>query len=80
MELIQYLIFSAVVVSNAQWEWTPNGYLAGLIGTALAFVVTVAVTRLADALRLRVRHVGAHLCATLMHPHAKAILILGRRL
>ena len=50
-KVIQFLIIGAVVVSNAQWHWTPNGYLASWIGIALAFVVTVAVTRLTDALR-----------------------------
>ncbi len=49
--LIQYLIFSAVVVSNAKWEWTPNAYLAGWIGIALAFIVTVVAVRVADMLR-----------------------------
>jgi hypothetical protein len=49
-KLIQFLVVGAVVVSNAAWQWTPNGYLAGLIGWAAAFLVTVAVTSLVDAL------------------------------
>ena len=49
--MIQYLIFSAVVISNAHWQWTPNGYLAGWIGIAVAFLVTVVAVRVADMLR-----------------------------
>ena len=49
--MIQFLIIGAVVVSNAQWHWTPNGYLAGLIGMAVAFLVTVVAIRVADTLR-----------------------------
>ena len=52
------LIFSAVVISNVHWQWTPNGYLAGLIGAAVAFLVTVGAVRVADMLR-RVVHWAA---------------------
>ena len=54
-KVVQFLIFSAVVMSNAIWEWTPNPYVASGVGFALAFVVTVAVTSRADAL-----HGAAH--------------------
>ena len=50
-KVIQFLIFSAVVISNAHWNWTPKGYLAGWIGIGLAFIVTVVAVRVTDLLR-----------------------------
>ena len=49
-KFFQYLIVCAVVMANVHWQWTPNPYVAGLMGIGLSFVVTVAVARLADAL------------------------------
>jgi hypothetical protein len=37
----QFLIMSAVVMSNAIWHWTPNGLVAGVLGMGLAFVLTL---------------------------------------
>jgi hypothetical protein len=45
---LQFGIMSAVVISNAIWHWTPNGLLAGLVGTAAAFVLTVVIVKLSD--------------------------------
>jgi hypothetical protein len=39
--LLQSLIIFAVVASNIHWQWTPNGYLAGLIGIVLAYGLTL---------------------------------------
>jgi hypothetical protein len=41
--LLQSLIIFAVVASNIRWHWTPNGYLAGLIGVGLAYGLTAAL-------------------------------------
>jgi hypothetical protein len=41
--LIQSSIIFAVIASNIHWQWTPNTYLAGLIGAALAYGVTVVL-------------------------------------
>lgn len=49
-KLFQLAIFVAVVGSNIEWNWTPNGYLAALIGVGLAYVLTVALTSLGSAL------------------------------
>jgi hypothetical protein len=38
-------------MANVHWQWTPNPNVAGLMGIGLAFVVTVVVSRIADALR-----------------------------
>lgn len=54
-KLIQYLIVSGMVMSNVHWQWTPNPYVAGLLGVGVAFVVTMVVVRLADALRGKTR-------------------------
>src|SRR5258708_3957519 len=35
--VFQSSIIFAVVASNIHWQWTPNGYLAGAIGVALAY-------------------------------------------
>jgi hypothetical protein len=50
-KLVQFLIMSAVVMSNVRWHWTPNPIAAGLIGFGAAFVVTLVLVRIADALR-----------------------------
>lgn len=44
--LLQGSIVFAVMASNIYWEWTPNGYLASLIGIGLAFAVTMMVSQL----------------------------------
>jgi DMSO/TMAO reductase YedYZ heme-binding membrane subunit len=38
--VIQGLIVFAVVASNIHWHWTPNTYLASMIGFIAALVVT----------------------------------------
>ena len=38
--IIQSTIIFAVIASNIHWHWTPNPYLAGLIGAGLAYGVT----------------------------------------
>ena len=45
---LQFLIMSAVVVCNAIWHWTPNGFAAGMVGTVLAYVVTLVIVKLSD--------------------------------
>ena len=38
--LFQSSIIFAVMASNIHWGWTPNPYLAGLIGVVLAYGLT----------------------------------------
>jgi hypothetical protein len=40
LKLFQFSAFAAVLFSNAHWQWTPNHYLAGLIGLGAVAVVT----------------------------------------
>jgi hypothetical protein len=40
--LLQASIIFAVVASNIKYQWTRNGYLAGLIGVGLAYTVPSA--------------------------------------
>ena len=49
--VFQSLVIFAVVASNLHWHWTPNGYLAGLIGAVLAYGFTVLLSGLGDLLR-----------------------------
>ena len=49
--IFQSLIIFAVVASNIHWQWTPNGYLASLLGFLLALLLTVGLGSLADAFR-----------------------------
>ncbi len=42
--LLQSLIIFAFVASNIRWHWTPNGYLARLIGVVLAYGLTALVS------------------------------------
>jgi hypothetical protein len=44
--LLQSSIIFAVCASNIRWHWTPNGYVASLIGIGLAWLVTLCVARL----------------------------------
>jgi hypothetical protein len=46
--LLQSAIIFAVLASNIHWQWTPNGYLAALIGIGIAFAATSAVNWIAD--------------------------------
>ena len=46
--LFQSSIIFAVVASNIRWRWTPNGYLAGLIGVVLAYGLTAGLSELAE--------------------------------
>ncbi|MGK7056891.1 hypothetical protein AB4853_10455 [Bradyrhizobium sp. 1050_B9_N1_2] len=50
--LFQGLIVFGVVASNIHWHWTPNGYLASVIGAGLALIATLLVNDIA-ALRAR---------------------------
>ena len=46
MYLLQSLIIFAVCASNIRWQWTPNGYLASMLGGIAALLATVAVNGL----------------------------------
>lgn len=41
MRAIQITIAMAVILSNAYWHWTPNPYIPGIFGIALAWLLTV---------------------------------------
>ncbi len=58
-KLLQFAIFSAVVLSNVGYEWTPNPIVAGGLGIAAAYVVTLALVLLSRLLR-RLRGVGQY--------------------
>jgi F0F1-type ATP synthase assembly protein I len=44
--LLQSLIVFAVMASNIAWHWTPNSYLAGVIGFIAALLATVGLSNL----------------------------------
>jgi hypothetical protein len=44
--LVQSSIIFAVMASNIRWHWTPNRYLAGMIGVGLAYGVTLGASYL----------------------------------
>jgi hypothetical protein len=46
-------IIFAVMASNIRWHWTPNGYLAGLIGAVLAYGATVVLSYLTSLFRIK---------------------------
>lgn len=41
--LLQSVVIFAVIASNIRWHWTPNGYLACLIGIGLAYGLTYLI-------------------------------------
>jgi hypothetical protein len=46
--ILQLAVFIAVMVSNIEWRWTPNGYLASGVAIGAAYLATRAVSRLLD--------------------------------
>jgi hypothetical protein len=50
---LQSLIIFAVMASNIRWHWTPNGYLAGLIGFVAAYGATVFLSYLTSLLKTK---------------------------
>jgi hypothetical protein len=52
-----------VLFSNIRWQWTPNPYLASIIGVFAAFLVTVAINAAAERIarwRGRVNNYARH--------------------
>lgn len=49
LKLIQFCVFVAVIGSNGQYHWTPNGYVAGLVAFFAALLATAIVM---ESLRL----------------------------
>jgi hypothetical protein len=59
MKLFQTLVFMAVMFSNIRWQWTPNGYVASLLGGLAAFFATVLLVWCGERWRaMRVRLYG----------------------
>lgn len=54
----QLLVMFAVLASNVHWQWTPNGYLAGLIAFGVAYVLTWLICRLFDLWVRRKQHLS----------------------
>jgi hypothetical protein len=44
--LLQIAVFGAVIASNIEYQWTPNGYVAGLLAVFAAFAVTALLGEL----------------------------------
>jgi hypothetical protein len=51
--LLQASIIFAVCASNIRWHWTPNGYLAGLIGVVVAYGATVLLSYITSLLKTK---------------------------
>jgi hypothetical protein len=50
LKLMQFAIVVAVVGSNGQYHWTPNGYVAALAGGAAALIVTLLIVAIGNLL------------------------------
>jgi hypothetical protein len=48
MKIMQFCVMVLVVGSNGMYHWTPNGYVAGLVGLFAALLATVIIV---DSLR-----------------------------
>jgi uncharacterized membrane protein len=44
--LFQASIMFAVMASNIAWQWTPNSYVAGVLGFIAALLATVGLSNL----------------------------------
>ena len=49
--LLQCLIIFAVIASNIHWHWTPNIYIAAILGWIAALLVTVGLNGLFGLIR-----------------------------
>jgi hypothetical protein len=58
--LLQGLIVFAVMASNIHWQWTPNGYLAAVIGGGLAFLSTEIINELRAWQQKRASRIARH--------------------
>lgn len=54
--LLQGLIVFAVMASNIHWHWTPNSYLASILGFIAALLVTVGLSNLLSWARQKRGH------------------------
>lgn len=45
-KLLQLVVFVAMLCGNIYWQWTPNGFVAGLLAWFVAFGVTVLLSDL----------------------------------
>jgi uncharacterized membrane protein YgaE (UPF0421/DUF939 family) len=50
MRLLQLVVVGAVLSSNVYWQWTPNGYLATLIGIFAAIIVSAFIVAVQKSL------------------------------
>lgn len=48
LKIMQFCIVVAVIGSNGQYQWTPNGYVAGLLAVLAAFLATLLVMGASD--------------------------------
>lgn len=51
-QILQAIIIFIVVASNIYWEWTPNGFVAAVIGIGASVAVTAGLGWLIDQRRL----------------------------
>lgn len=58
LKLIQFSVFVAVIGSNGQYHWTPNGYVAGIVGLFAAIIVTLLFTGASELWKLLFRKRG----------------------
>jgi hypothetical protein len=49
--LVQSSIFCLVVGSNIHWGWTPNAYVAAVLGAVAALCVTGVANEIGDIVR-----------------------------
>src|ERR1700687_791905 len=57
--VFQLIIIIAVVFSNIHWHWTPNGYLASLLGIAAAWLCTRIIVAAVEMVRWATRRAKA---------------------
>ena len=52
-----FLLQSSIILcaSNIRWHWTPNGYVAPVLGFIAALLATVALSRLIEMVRTGLR-------------------------
>lgn len=58
LKFLQFCIVIAVIGSNGAYHWTPNNFLAGLLGVLAAFLVTLFLIWTRDLWSLLLHKLG----------------------
>lgn len=62
-KIVQFSVFSAVLFSNVHYQWTPNGYAAGVVALLVTLLVSAIPVMVEDFAQF-LRRMGGRFAAT----------------